>query len=59
MNKYQVGWKRADGTFKSFMSVYEENEDAAVREAERQLKRPGRISIYKNWKDRGSQVQVN
>ena len=59
MNKYLVGWKREDGTFKSFMSVHADDEEGAVQEAEYQLKRPGRISIYKSWKERGSQVQIN
>lgn len=56
-SRWKVGWEREDGTFKHFMSVLAETEDEAVREANRQLKRPGRFGHWRNWTDKGSQVK--
>lgn len=57
MFMWKVGWAREDGTFKSFMRVGASSEIEAREEAERQLNRPGRISIFVDWKKRGRQVQ--
>ena len=57
MHKYKVGWRRQGRSFKHFMSVGADNRNDAREEADRQLKKGGRLGYYVEWVKRGSQVR--
>ncbi len=54
---WSVGWKTPKGGWRNVMTVHAETEDEARAEAERQLKRPGRLDYWKKWQESGKSVK--